>query len=1435
VSSYISSDKDALRSMSANKIVTSDLQQSLLAVPPKQELLDIPKVSEYLPGKTSSAGDVTDSEVSELINSFVPIDPIMFESVDSVEVVETISMPDKASVADKRFENNLDLIHPASVAAAEEIKWANDTKGKVSKEFADAAAARWTRNFYNKMPWLNGKVVIGEGERDEAAMLYIGEEVGAGQHGGPGTVGVDIAGDVLELTNGINTAAVRGSVSTAAYAETGGIRSAPDIYLTYWKIGPQAKGAEINVTLSPEQNLQNIAKASNKDVGQLKGAMLLRERHINRLLDLVEAGVTVGEENKLMSSLLDAAKKYRTKPTPENLEKLMTAYKPLDQEVKRIGVYKSGNIYLLADGDLMPVFGLQKGILDFMTGAGGAPEGELSASALISMGGAMSARYCSYTALKETKWGADLDRDWSKFSEKEQKRLKSFGFASPDSPEEGKASWGKVWTAEELVTGREIVFIASGVKNSPWLDNLKAPALDENTGILYVYTIRSTKSGDTRIWKIGYKTPIPRLKAAILKTTDEADKAELYYKLAQAYGRLACRDKALDILRGLPDTIGVTTSVTDKYFAAYKYYQGMYYLLDVNNKEDLALRLFEDAYSAYHTDEMRARDRIFMISQFKGDNLAKQKEYDKAVYYYKKALAIRPEDAQLIAKIAKANDSMRAVKSSSEGDISKVEAAIQITPEAEPGDLAFAFRYAKETPMVLINHSELKDYLGGTTKRSNEQLRAFLEVGYDAIVAFGDFPMEYKGKDYLAAGIRKFPDTVEGMEAMRSNAKSKNLDYFSQLQDLYYEANIVRGMTMEAFVVMYNNIPLVAELKDNDIMSLWQALDNGLISLDQAKIEVIKEISTEMEILYELNVLFDGIDKFYLDQILLTYEPVQAIREVAIPIALAGYRRLYIQEAIADKLGAKEADIDIIYGGGGSISNILELAKVGYTGAFIGRASALGFAEEGQNSTSNIAKKAMESPVPLTLLFNSKSMWTTPADHLDAYKLLGVDSNKVNITHVVSRSDYIPWQQAIKGEDTEALFADRSNVFASPVLLAVTAEAGIGEYPEGAYCGNIPAEFLKKAGVSVVLFPLDLNESHRSRIIEELKKVGIDYAEISEHGYQGQVYVNKNKEMWSDYQYQAEIKNVSSKDDVDKAIRKAELGLRTTVWDVPIQELRLVSQQLYPKSSSAGKTLKQAKLMLDIASNYVSNITDPTQITSDKIRNIKGIMQDQLDDLDKLSTEDILSKEKIRRKAEHMIRAMNFSSEPTELINNDDKIQGILADTSEERIGGILIDDMAMDISDTQRKVLLELYGPKSLIREALEDKLNVDIILYSHYIPSKHKKPNMIAISNRDIKRMQRIKVSMHNPSDSFMPTANTLVLAQLLLLYNIDRSNVAVIKQISGIYYNMTKSRITDVVMENFVIKGVFKLNLPPVVPVDKNHYAILEKIAAYTLIAA
>ena len=1529
ISSYISSDKDALRSMSANKIVTSDLQQSLLAAPPKQGLLDIPKASHYLPVKTSSAGELSETLVrlksmlknpdlkppvrrlidslivwahentgsqnknhilqkEELANRIDEIENLLAEIEQDIQVPGTGHLPEIVVISDYHGEINLFLKYVADAVSQHTGKKVDldykifpqrSLREQLKDQGIDIDQINMT--FFLLGDFLDRGAYGVKCFRLAEEMLDLGiAEYVTGNH--DLWAFLNVMGFHLPIYEGYNF--YGHTQSEKLIGEHWNDADIEENRLAWWT----DKLAEYNAAQTElQKDLVLNYHGSKKDVSAVREELKSTYLTIKHML--------TESERKLWEDLIgyyfgttDVYTGFRAvgmmstqwwKNKAQELDKIVQAHlKDTFPESVAIGIW-----YQLKEYTNQAAFVAKTRLDDSLS------QGEWWWQVLNDI------NHQNYTSVEwwgkdwssHKGWGTSVidelnllenNGTWNQANYVENQHLKDLAmFYRKNFTLYRKDAYGNAfthgWLPVDMDTGR-ISFLYNGIvyeDRAVWdglevmqndVRDLDKPLSELHEALSLVnswYADKTTKIkpdhikayvekvGLEKIYsKLGIKcwftchNPLNKLasKGISFKTQQDlllhfsVDKGMSYKKFKDlgAYTTISSEGVALrgfssSSFQRIIDSPPTVTLQKDEEFGFVAKKQFPNEPLDrANFLVVMREQLREELSRLKGVSPDATIDTIDSIVE-RFEKRFQDGDIPSGVH---KTLVQLSDLREIVKPLIKSGS----VKASSAGDI---KVAIQITPETEPGDLAFAWRDAGEAPTVLINHSEYKDYLGGTTERSNEQLKAFLKAGYNAIVAFGDFPMEYKGKDYLAAGIRKFPDTVEGMEDMLADAKSKNLDYYNQLLDLYREVDIVRGMPRKAFVATYNNMPLVTELKDNDIISLWQALDSGLITLNQAKIEVIKEISMETEILYEIDVLFDSIGKEYLDQMLLPYEPVQAIRETAIPIELAGYRRGYIQSNLAFKLGVQDDDVDIIYGGGGSISNVLELAEAGYTGAFIGRASALGFAEEGQNSTSNIAKKAMESPVPLTLLFNSKSMWTTPADHLDAYKLLGVDSNKVNITHVVSMADYIPWQQAINGADVSPLFADRSKIFASPVLLAVTAQSGIGEYPEGAYCGNMPVEFLKKAGVSVVLMPTALTESNRSRIIEELRKVSIDYADIDEEAYNDSVSIHRNKPMASDHQYQAQVVNISSKDDIARAIKDAKLGLRTTVWNVPIQELRLVSQKLYPKSSSAGKTLKQVKLTLDIASNYVSNITDPRQITSDKMRNIKGIMQDQLDGLDKLPTEDILAKEKIRRKAEHMIRAMNFSSEPAELINNDAKIQGILADASDERIGGILIDDMAMDISDTQRKVLLELYGPKSFIREALEDKLNVDIILYSHYLPSKHKKSNMIAISNRDIKRMQRIEVTMHNVSDSFMPTANTLVLAQLLLLHNINKSNPEIIKQISSIYYNMTKIHITDVIMENFVIKGVFKLNLPPVVPVDKNHYAVLEKIAAYTLIAA
>ena len=206
--------------------------------------------------------------------------------------------------------------------------------GKGEKNLADGAAVEAMRYMFDTVA-ISGTVVIGEGEMDEAPMLYIGEKVGKGG------VEVDIAVDPLEGTN-LTAKNMNGAIAVMAVAKKGGLLHAPDMYMDKIVVGPKAKGA-IDINLSPEENMRNVAKALGKDVSELNIVMLERERH---------------------QYIVDAARKL------------------------------GARCKFISDGDVSPVIATSFGTegIDMMMGKGGAPEGVIAAAAIKCMGGDMQGR-----------------------------------------------------------------------------------------------------------------------------------------------------------------------------------------------------------------------------------------------------------------------------------------------------------------------------------------------------------------------------------------------------------------------------------------------------------------------------------------------------------------------------------------------------------------------------------------------------------------------------------------------------------------------------------------------------------------------------------------------------------------------------------------------------------------------------------------------------------------------------------------------------------------------------------------------------------------------------------------------------------------------------------------------------------------------------------
>ncbi len=206
--------------------------------------------------------------------------------------------------------------------------------GRGQKDAADGLAVDAMRQAFDSVR-ISGTVVIGEGEIDEAPMLYIGEHVGAG---GPE---VDIAVDPIEGTNLI-AKGQNGAIAVMAIAEKGGLLHAPDMYMEKLCVGPRGAGA-IDITKSLTENIKNVAAKMERSVDEITLVMLDRERH-----------------------------------------------QGLMKEAREIGA----RIMLISDGDVNPAMEccIEGSGVHMVVGTGGAPEGVLAAAALKCVGGDMQAR-----------------------------------------------------------------------------------------------------------------------------------------------------------------------------------------------------------------------------------------------------------------------------------------------------------------------------------------------------------------------------------------------------------------------------------------------------------------------------------------------------------------------------------------------------------------------------------------------------------------------------------------------------------------------------------------------------------------------------------------------------------------------------------------------------------------------------------------------------------------------------------------------------------------------------------------------------------------------------------------------------------------------------------------------------------------------------------
>ena len=186
-------------------------------------------------------------------------------------------------ILDHFIENDfIRVTEQAAIAAAK-------TMGLGDRERSDLVSVEAMRTELDRLP-MNGRVVIGEGERDEAPMLFIGEEVGA-QKGDPEAPAVDIAVDPLEGTNLCATGTPDATCVLAA-AERGGLLHAPDCYMDKIVVGPTGKGV-VHLDAPVAENLRNLARAFKRDVDDLVVVVLDRPRHAQLVADIRATGARI--------------------------------------------------------------------------------------------------------------------------------------------------------------------------------------------------------------------------------------------------------------------------------------------------------------------------------------------------------------------------------------------------------------------------------------------------------------------------------------------------------------------------------------------------------------------------------------------------------------------------------------------------------------------------------------------------------------------------------------------------------------------------------------------------------------------------------------------------------------------------------------------------------------------------------------------------------------------------------------------------------------------------------------------------------------------------------------------------------------------------------------------------------------------------------------
>ena len=524
----------------------------------------------------------------------------------------------KVSGKGLQLTNRNELRHAVGVVAARTLRYFS-TNGEGFNVFRTRGmAVWWLRHIYNSFNWWQAYVVNAEGERKEMPMLYIGEQFGSSAIGHKGNE-ADIVLSAFENDRCIvDQESDGGAIFAVGYSERKKLFNSPDMYGVKTIVGSKYKGAGISITCGITKNLRLMARKALKDNSREATAENIRD-----------------EIKKMKIVVLDRLR-----------------HKRLIETINKLGA----EIVLVKEDDLTPTFAVSRGEVDLIIGVGGTPEAVLSGIIVEQLGGEMTLRILPLKVAQEEQLLGKL-KNWDLFKKSEIDILRNFKIVMPGTEKEGEIPWNRIFTTEDIVKGKDVVFTASVIKKTPWIrlpDGEEVPGVDivPESGDIKVHVVR-VANNKVEVVPVIYKTTIEKF---LKQYTDNQDKdgeanVNILFQLGDVYSEFGLFQQARDCIQKAKICNGISEDLVQKCNCIYEYISGLDFLTKKSLQTPKEIVEHFEKSAHLNKDGLSPRRMPKRFYEYLGDKYCQNQQYEEAVEHYKKALEYSPHELKLHRKV----------------------------------------------------------------------------------------------------------------------------------------------------------------------------------------------------------------------------------------------------------------------------------------------------------------------------------------------------------------------------------------------------------------------------------------------------------------------------------------------------------------------------------------------------------------------------------------------------------------------------------------------------------------------------------------------------------------------------------------------------------------------------------------------------------------